>query len=83
MIEEKLSAKNEISATNGVFSLNLTVDELITSTLVIGPQLPFFKLGLDLLNAFSTVYLTSFSSICEPSWHLAPLLRDKVYSVPS
>ena len=83
MIEEKLSAKNEISATNGVFNLNLTVEELRTSTFVIGRQLPLVKLGLEELNAFSTVYLTSFASIGDPSWHLAPLFNEKVYSVPS
>ena len=67
IIEEKLSAKNDISATNGVLRLNLTVSGSSTSTLVIGPQLPFVKLGLDLLNAFSTVYFTSFASIAVPS----------------
>ena len=67
IIDEKLSARNEISATNGVLRWNLTVSGLRTSTLVIGPQLPFVKLGLDLLKAYSTVYFTSFASIAVPS----------------
>ena len=85
MIEEKLSARNGISATKGVSSVELDgqrVDDL--DALLIGPQLALVTLGLAGSKARSIVYFTSFASSGVPSWQFTPSLqREGVSDLPS
>ena len=72
MIDEKLSARNGMSATKGVFSVILIVNGSTTVALSICPQLALVTLGLLSSKARSMVYLTSLASSGEPSWHFTP-----------
>src|SRR3984957_7114980 len=83
MIEEKLSARKGIIATNGLESFSFTVVGSTTTALSIGPQLAFVTLGFFSSKARSTVYFTSLASSVEPSLHLTPVWSLNVYSVPS
>src|SRR5712692_4653170 len=83
MIEEKLSARNGINATKGVFRVSLIVCGSTTVALSTGPQLALVTLGLFSSKARSMVYLTSLASSGEPSWHLTPSCSLNVYSVPA